>query len=538
MTAPVAFRYWPRKGMQTVLSAHSGATIQLEEQIEHVVSFPRPISDVDLRRLETLGAEMVQPNLAILSLRNFVGRAALAGVEIEVVSTKLGPEGVSRLLQEISEISSSIIFGWRTPLAFLAAADESSRSPVPYHQLQFLRHLMISESPGARLQDWLGVIERNPTRRFEPERPVVPLNRVRRLDHRAMRSVFTRLERLVPVPATASVANNRLAEKLSFGSPPKPHFPATVAAPRGRLSFDTPENRFAKHVVGECLALVYRFVDHPKLHGELKHDCRQMLGILEEFAALPFVAEAGQLTAFHAPSQALAKADGYRELFAFWGDLTEHVSLPTGNTQVQRLLEGRDVATLYEYWVFTKIVECIVAITGLKPSAAPLIQRDELGESLSLGLTTAIGTKIVACYNRTYRRSNGTAYSTPLRPDVVVQVGDTLHAFDAKYRLVRFEVSDTDADEDAITYKRADLYKMHAYRDAINGLHTATVVYPGTEFVFFQRNGLKQDDPLGIVICDGVGAVPLRPTAADPTYHLKAMLSALLKTHGEPVGAA
>ncbi len=70
----------------------------------------------------TFGADLVQPDLAILSFRNFVGNASLAGVEIDVVSTKLGPDGVSKLLQEVSEVSSSIIFGWRAPLSFSAAA--------------------------------------------------------------------------------------------------------------------------------------------------------------------------------------------------------------------------------------------------------------------------------------------------------------------------------------------------------------------------------------------------------------------------------
>ncbi|MDR6302568.1 putative component of viral defense system (DUF524 family) [Nitrobacter vulgaris] len=528
---PFAFRYRQRTGGKSSQSAYIGDTIQLEEQVEYVLSFPTSVNEVDRHRLETLGADLVQPDLGILSFRNFVGKASLAGVEIEVVSTKLGLDGTSRLLQEISEVSSSLIFGWRAPLAFAGSADTSYRSPVPYHQLQFLRHLMILESPGARLQDWLSIIERNATRRFEPDRPVVPLNRVRRLDHRAMRSVFTRLERLVPVSDTVILASNRLAEKLSFGTPAKRHFPATVAAPRGRLSFDTPENRFAKHVVSECLALVYRFVDHPKLHDELRRDCRAMLGILEGFAGLPFIAEAGQLTSFQSPSQALAKAEGYRDVRVFWGDFTEHVSLPAGNALVRRLLEGRDVATLYEYWVFVKIVQSIVEIAGLKTAEPPQVQRDEMGESLSLGLSTAIGTKVTVYYNRTYRRSNGTAYSTPLRPDVIVQIGEALHAFDAKYRLVRLENAESDPDDGGITYKRGDLYKMHAYRDAITGLRSASVVYPGSEFVFFERNGHKRDNASAVTNADGVGAVPLRPTSADPTHHLRSMLTNLLKMH-------
>ena len=523
--------YWRRRGEQVVAAAHVGETIIFDEQVEYVVSFVRLPSSAELQRLDTLGGELIRPELVILSFGNFIGRAELAGVHIDVASTKIGSDGVSKLLQEVSELASSLIFGWRTPLGFHAAGDRSRQAAVPYHQLQFLRQVMIAERSGARLQDWLGMIERNPTRRFEPERPVVRVNRVRRLDQRAIQSVFTRLERLVPVPAGVAIAGSRLADKLLIGSPPVKHFPEAVAAPRGRLSFDTPENRFVKHAVGECLALVYRFVDHPKLHRELKGDCRLMLGILEEMAAAPFLAEAGRLTGFRAPTQALAKADGYRELFSFWGDLTAHVSLPSSAAETSRLLEGRDMATLYEYWAFIKILEAIVAVTGSHPSGPPLLQRTELGESLIVGLATAVRAEISVSFNRTYQRSSGTAYSTPLRPDVTVRVGEELYAFDAKYRLTRFEIAETDADEDTTTYKRADLYKMHTYRDAITGLKSAFVVYPGAEFVFFERSGNKREDPSAITLRDGVGAVPLRPLEADPGSYLRVLLSVLLSVH-------
>jgi uncharacterized protein len=532
MVAPVAFRYRRRMGDKLLKSAHVGETIYFDERIDYIISFGHPLSPAELQRLLTLGGELIEADVGILSFGNFLGQAELAGVNIDVVSTKIGPGGVSKLLQEISAIASSLIFGWRAPAGFRASKDESHHAAVPYHQLQYLRQIMLAEHTGQRLQDWLGIIERNPTRRFEPERPVVSVDRVRRLDHRAIQSVFTRLERLVPVPAGVAIGNSRLASRLSIGSPPEKHFPRAVAAPRGRLSFDTPENRFVKHVIGECLALVYRFVDHPKLHEELKADCRMMLEILEEAAAAPFLAEAGRLTGFHAPTQALAKADGYRELFAFWGDLTAHVSLPTASAETSRLLEGRDIATLYEYWVFIKIVEAIVAIAESRPSGPPMVQRDELGETLSLGLTTAVGPNVTVCFNKTYKRSNSTAYSTPLRPDVTVRLGDAEYAFDAKYRLDRLDLAETDADEDVATYKRADLYKMHTYRDAIKDLKCAFIVYPGTEFVFFERAGSKQTEPSAISLADGVGAIPLRPTDTDPASNLRKVLEVLITVRG------
>ncbi|HLZ83494.1 MAG TPA: DUF2357 domain-containing protein [Caulobacteraceae bacterium] len=500
----------------------------MDERVEYILSFPGGCPPAVARRLRELGGDLVGHDIGVLGFGNFVGSAELAGVTIQVISSKIGVDGVSRLLEEISELAASLVFGWGGPASFMAVASDSQRSPVPYHQLQFLRRIMVRQPTGARLQDWLAAVERSPTRQFEPARPVVSPERVRRLDQRAVKSTFSRLDRLALVPSSASIARNPLAEALTFGSPPQPHFPSRIAAPRGRLSYDTPENRFVKHVIGECLALVYRFVDHPKLHGTLRDDCRGMLCALEQVASAPFLDEAGRLAGFSAPSQALVKADGYREVYGFWSDLTRHVSLPPTQEETTRLLEGRDMAMLYEYWVFLRVLEAVSTITGKAASGPPEIRRDELGETLVLGLSTGVGPDISVHYNPTYRRSAATAYSTPLRPDVVLEIAGRKHAFDAKYRLDRFDVSDYDADEGTATYKRADLYKMHTYRDAIAGLDTAFVVYPGTEFVFFERSGSKQTDPVQLATADGVGAIPLRPTDVDPAASVRATMSKLL----------
>jgi hypothetical protein len=524
----LAFAYRPRQEDAKLWPVEAGATISFDERVEYVLSFAGGCPPRIAQRLNELGGDLIAPDIGVLAFGNFVGRAELAGATIDVVSTKIGAGGVSRVLQEISELASSLVFGWRAPTGFEAAGDAADRSPVPYHQLQYLRRSMIAARPGERLQDWLAAIERSPTRRFEPERPVVSPERVRRLDHRAVRSIFTRIERLAPVPAITAIASNSLAKALTFGTPPQPHFPAGVAAPRSRLSFDTAENRFVKHAVGECLALVYRFVDHPELHASLRDDCRQMLSILEQAAGAPFLGEAGRLSGFHAPSQALAKADGYREVFGFWNALTSHVSLPRSTVETTRLLEGRDMARLYEYWVFLKLLEAVAKVTGLKPAGPPTIRHDDLGESLALGLSSGLGPDILVRFNPSYTRSAGGAYSTSLRPDVIVEFNGRRHAFDAKYRLDRLDIAESDADDGAATYKRADLYKMHTYRDAITGLHTAFVVYPGSEFVFFDRSRVKHTTPAGLGAPDGVGAIPLWPANPDPAVQLEAVLQALL----------
>ena len=99
------------------------------------------------------------------------------------------------------------------------------------------------------------------------------------------------------------------------------------------------------------------------------------------------------------------------------------------------------------------------------------------------------------------------AYSTPLRPDIVLtdtRRGDAVvHLLDAKFRVdLRDEASGRR------TFKGDDLAKMHAYRDAITAARTAWVLYPGDDFRVFHVD--PDEEGRG-----GVGAIPMAPGGAD-----------------------
>jgi len=68
--------------------------------------------------------------------------------------------------------------------------------------------------------------------------------------------------------------------------------------------------------------------------------------------------------------------------------------------------------------------------------------------------------------------------------------------------------------------KDADLQKMHTYRDAINGVNAAIVLYPGSESEFWSVGGAKTGITIDDVIegdLEGVGAIPLRPMTVKQT---------------------
>ena len=91
------------------------------------------------------------------------------------------------------------------------------------------------------------------------------------------------------------------------------------------------------------------------------------------------------------------------------------------------------------------------------------------------------------------------SYSVPLIPDIALSIPDGpnagLHLFDAKFPVqaltdVGLAADDKDADDEkaaerAGSFKRADIYKMHAYRDAIPDARSVWILYPGGQFRFF-----------------------------------------------------
>lgn len=517
--------YYRARHEKNGIPVAANTVITLEENIEYIFEFQEPPTEIVLRQLTEMGYNPIDNRMGTIKFSNFVGITDLAGARLEVISSKLGDKGVTALLVQVSQLSSNLVFGWRSPSGFAVMGSGAQRAPLPFHQLQFLRKVILQNQPGSRLLDFFNTAARNPTRRFLLERPVVPTARARNLDSRSIQDIFRHPERLMMVANGSLIESSPLTSLLRMGCPLTEHFPAKVSVSARRLTHDTPENRFLKHFLAECLSIIYRFLDHKKLYSTMRADCREMVAILESANSASFLHEVGTLTSFSGPSQALTKAEGYKEILELWVALNEHQSLPSSDDVVQRLLQGKDISLLYEYWVFLKVLEAVSEASG--NHAQPLaVARTELGESLEWGLQVQLTESITVSFNPSFNRSAHSTYSTPLRPDVVVTIAESRYAFDAKYKLQN--LSTLEEEEDGATVVRADIYKMHTYRDAITNMQAAFVVYPGSEFLFFERSMQCRRNPEEIKAFDGVGAIPARPDS-DSQPLLLNLIEALLK---------
>ena len=133
-----------------------------------------------------------------------------------------------------------------------------------------------------------------------------------------------------------------------------------------------------------------------------------------------------------------------------------------------RLARVRDIATLWELYIFFALIERIENVFGQNAQ----LEANWDAERGLLAPSRAIFGEHTLTFN-----GPAPSYSTPLRPDYLWARGDkAVAAFDAKFRF------------DALggTGRGADLHKMHAYRDALN-VSAAIALHPGAQTTFFDR---------------------------------------------------
>jgi len=245
-------------------------------------------------------------------------------------------------------------------------------------------------------------------------------------------------------------------------------------------------------------------------------------------------------------SPVLQRKAGYREVLRWWLRFRTAAELSWEGGEELFHAGQRNVADLYEYWLFFELLGwfCQKCRGGNPPPIEELIEgleegspnlrlkkRMELGPFVGTfaGQSRRLNARFV--YNRrfevTKERHEGGSWTRRLHPDYTLTFWPEglseaeaerqellVHVhFDAKYRVEDIEglfgsQDEDDADEEDAknpgNYKRQDLLKMHAYRDAIKRSQGAYVLYPGRANEAVKLKGFHE-------ILPGLGAFGVAP---------------------------
>lgn len=482
-------------------------------------------------------------------LEDYFGKQK-ATASVEVRSSKLGyRQDYRSMLNDIADKSINLLLEIKSPSANWLKPGMSDDVPSIVQRFFFIRHLINStEFRGA-----IGQIISNP--------------------HEA--TVTTSVER--PVGRGLKIAGN-LTRWLSAGQPRQPlppshrlhdvlrSIPYSLPSLQRTPTRCNDENRFVKSLLEAFVeylsALEIAMVNaNTNAFATLAAECKDLRDQLTSIIYTPFFRDVtGKLPRIPLQSTVLQRRAGYREMLRVWIQFNVVAELNWDGASDLFLAGKRDVASLYEYWVFFQILEvfkrkCTMAPESsdvlLQPTAVGGTLKLKSGRSLSLEGRWAredVHLRMKFSYNRVFSRKpepaedlersfpNSGSWTKTMRPDYTITMwpeelkeqeaevsGRIIHLhFDAKYRIdnliALFGQDDEDEYEESrqgVTVKRQDLLKMHAYRDAIRRSGSAFVLYPGSEN---QRWRAFTD------LLPGLGALALVPGRTEGVDALSAFL--------------
>lgn len=466
-----------------------------------------------------------------LTVRNEAGD--LAGTAaIEIFSKKVGYRDDYRsMMEEITEQCVSLLMELRSPTALRFAPDPGKSAETIHQRFAFLRSLIGSR----HFRNSLLRITTHPHCCWEPEETVCDIRRGFRPDARSLRQL-ARGSRRVPLPEGHS-----LRETV-------PSLPERITVYRNVQTDDTPENRFVKF----ALMSFSGFLNRMRLRLEeigngadarLRAEINSLESDLESALCAEIFRGVSEPDMLPLGSPVLQRKEGYREVLQAWLKFDMAARLVWQGGDDVYGAGQRDIATLYEYWVFFKLLDIVSGIFKLDRSPVKTLIRkteDGFGLRLKSGRYLPIKgcyesgprpLKVKFSYNRTFsfkkQHVSRGSWTRNMRPDYTLSLWPAeftekeaeaqelmVHVqFDAKYRIDFVEEMFGGEDDGGNgqgdvrgRYKRDDLLKMHAYRDAIRRTQGAYVLYPGEESA--QWSGYHE-------ILPGLGAFPIRPGRGD-----------------------
>lgn len=467
--------------------------------------------------------------IATLRVVNQIGLIRLFGREYDIRSEKFleGETGMRQfqiILDDLADLSRHILFSSNAaPSANRTHASELSQ-PSPLERFNYYRQACFKKGQKPGLAEFVDQIVRNPHSRLVDEHIRDHIWNARKPSHQTLRSLFQADQSFARLSSLHPLADGRPGLKIPGTD--ESLFPLKALRSRGTVSTDTSENRFIKHVLLDVESVCRTVLSEGVLSVTLLNQCQELLRLSQSLLQMPFFREIGRLHAVPFSSPTLGSRHGYRDLYRiFVRSRMGAKHLFEDLAEDAFLIELKDVSLLYEYWVFYKI-----ASTLLQPGAI-FLSRDAIVKDDRIVNTAAVSDGIwIVHFNRTFSRKPGASYSLNLRPDIVIErmnsprVPTFLHVLDAKYKSLQHSVGDEDTDSVLKVIgvvQPADIHKMHCYIDAIEGVRTATAVYPGEKFTFYpkDRTAPQANKPSEIKSLNGVGAVPLMPASSNDDFN-------------------
>lgn len=449
-----------------------------------------------------------------LAIRDMAKGREVAKVRLEIKSVKAEYRtDYRKMLEDITAYYTDLVLTQGSPVTQKLEIDNDTPPQTLYQRYAFVRSIVESLA----FQEAIRKIISNPVRKWEEDIVERNVSNVKRLSRRNMHEIATSRDRI-------TVQNG-----AELGLPHGLHsVPRTLTVVYKRDTLNNQENQFVKFVLRSFSSFCSELRSKKNAGDRLKAEIDKTMDLLNSHLNTIFFKQISLPSQINLNSPVLQRKEGYREVLQAWlmFDLAAKLSWKGGDNVYEA--GKRNVAVLYEYWVFFKLLEVVSRVFDISPvSINNLVKTDadKINLEIQQGRMTMIeglydaGSRkfnVRFYYNRTFAHTRegdelhkSGSWTMNMRPDYTLSIwpGEIsmeqaeredlivhIH-FDAKYRLDRIDLGlDDSTNEEQISdallnekkeqeegvYKRADLLKMHAYKDAIRRTSGAYIIYPGT----------------------------------------------------------
>lgn len=466
--------------------------------------------------------------------------------KLEVQSTKTSyRKDYQYMLNSITEKCTDLIIQANSPVSHSFETDFNADNETLYQRFAFVKSIINSEE----FEDAIHRIISSPTTKWTEEVEKTDVRKIKRFKNNEIKQLINSSNRI-------KLANNHPLYSSKLNS-----VATKINSYKKKESLDTSENRFIKHALETFSKFCMDIGNHPNAGERLQYEANVVTEKLENNLQHSLFKEISRPTTLKLNSPTLQKKEGYREVLKVWLKFDLAAKLVWNGGEDVYSGGKKDIATLYEYWLFFKLLDVLKSIFEIEPKELEKLivpSSNELSLQLKQGRFTALNGKytkenrdlnIRFNYNRSFVGNNNISkagsWTTTLRPDYTLSIWPTnlketqaeakeqivhIH-FDAKYKIANInqilenkqddELNDEKKDNLKGIYKNADLLKMHAYKDAIRRTSGAYVLYPGDTNK--RIRGFHE-------VLPGLGAFPIKPSEnTNETIHLENFLKEVLR---------
>jgi predicted component of viral defense system (DUF524 family) len=447
--------------------------------------------------------------LSIPILKNGIKKGEL---KLEVQSIKTSYRKDYRfMLESITKYASDLILQTNSPVNQTFEVNRETSSKTLYQQFCFVKSIIETQNFEIAIQQ----IIKDPVTLWSSNIEHKDVRSLKKLTSKDLRRLIHSQNR-VSLPPNHNLRHHGL-QSIAI------NIPTSVK----EETVDTPENRFIKYVLEIFLFFCEEIQLKSKNGSRLNKEAKTISNKLENHLQHNLFKEVSKLTSIILNSPVLQKKAGYREILKakLMFDLSAKL-VWTGGEDVYGA-GSKHVAKLYEYWLFFQLIDAIKTTFKIESEEYKKLigkTQDQLGLLLKQGTQIALNGSYISkerelsiqfSYNKTFSKNNDLSkegsWTLNMDPDYTLsiwpkemsiqeaeRIEQIVHIhFDAKYKVHN--------KQDNSMFKNEDVFKMHAYKDAIRRTGGAYILYPGTDDTPTNFRGFHE-------ILPGLGAFAIRPS--------------------------